>query len=161
MSSLRRYIHIPCVLAGVGTGLVVAVAMGCGAHSPAPVPAQSDAQPVSAAKEVTDAANYGSVQTADESNFESLVLQAKGPVLVDFYADWCPPCRIQAPILDDFARETPHVLVVKVDVDQSPNLAANYGISSIPNLKVFRNGQVVNEHVGVAQKDQLRVLSGS
>lgn len=159
MSSLRRY--IPCVLAGVGTGLVVAVAMGCGAHSPAPVPAQANAPSEPVAKEVADSTQYGSVQTADESNFESLVLQANGPVLVDFYADWCPPCRIQAPILDDFARESPDVLVVKVDVDQSPNLAASYGISSIPNLKVFRNGQVVNEHVGVAKKDQLRALSGT
>ncbi len=113
-----------------------------------------------AAEEAPDSAEYGTVLHADASNFDELVLQADGPVLVDFYADWCGPCQVQAPILDDFARETTHILVVKVDVDETPNLARKYAVSSIPNLKVFHNGEIVNEYVGVAQKDQLKELVG-
>lgn len=159
MSLVHR--SIPCVLASVGVALTLALAMGCGDHAPAPIADRPNPQPEPEAEDVSEPVEYGSVQYADESNFENLVFQAAGPVLVDFYADWCPPCRLQAPILDELAREEPHLLIVKVDVDQAPNLAAQYGVSSIPNIKVFRDGEIVGEHVGVADKAQLKSLMGT
>jgi thioredoxin len=103
---------------------------------------------------------YGKVQHADGSNFDQLVLSSDAPVLVDFYADWCGPCQMIAPALEELARENPEARIVKVDVDQSPQLAARYGISSIPSLKVFKDGQVVGEHVGMANKARLKALLG-
>ena len=97
---------------------------------------------------------------ADQSSFDSLVLQSDVPVLVDFYADWCGPCRMLAPALEQLAAETPDARVVKVDVDENPRLAQQYGISSIPSVKVFRDGRIVDQHVGLASKEQMqRMLS--
>jgi thioredoxin 1 len=100
------------------------------------------------------------VYHADETNFAELVLNSDVPVLVDFYADWCGPCRMIAPVLDELARETPDVKIVKVNVDHSPQLAARYGINSIPNLKVFEDGKVVDEQVGLANKARLKKMLG-
>jgi thioredoxin 1 len=79
-------------------------------------------------------------------------------VLVDFYADWCGPCQRLAPVLDELAAEVPDARIVKVNVDHSPRLASEYGIDSIPNLKVFKNGTITHEIVGLAGKSQLRAL---
>ena len=98
------------------------------------------------------------VSHANETNFERLVLDSETPVLVDFYADWCQPCRMLAPMLEELARETPNARIVKVNVDDSPSLAAQYRISSIPNLKLFKDGQVVAEQVGVPSKGYLQSL---
>ena len=98
------------------------------------------------------------VEHADEATFEEMVLQSDVPVLVDFYADWCGPCRMIAPVLEEVARETPNAKVVKVNVDHSRTLATQYGISSIPSLRVFKNGQVIAQHVGLAKKAQLKAL---
>jgi len=98
------------------------------------------------------------IQHASEANFDSLVLKSDVPVLVDFYADWCGPCRRLTPILEELARETPDAKVVKVNVDHSPNLAAEYGVDSIPSLKVFKRGVVTDQLVGLANKSQLRSL---
>jgi thioredoxin 1 len=100
------------------------------------------------------------VQHADRQNFAELVLNSDVPVLVDFYADWCGPCRMIAPVLDELARETTDAKIVKVNVDQSPELAARYGVNSIPNLKVFDEGKVVDEHVGLADKARLKKMLG-
>lgn len=100
------------------------------------------------------------IEYADRSTFQQKVLSSDVPVLVDFYADWCGPCRLLAPTLEEFARETPGARVVKVDVDQNPQLALRYGISAIPSLKVFKDGEIVAEHVGLAGKDQLMDLLG-
>jgi thioredoxin 1 len=98
------------------------------------------------------------VHVADEANFAELVLNSDVPVLVDFYADWCGPCRMIAPVLDELARETPDAKIVKVNVDQSPRLAARYGVSSIPNLKVFHDGKVVDEQVGLTNEARLKKM---
>jgi thioredoxin 1 len=101
-----------------------------------------------------------SVKYANEADFRQLVLNAEVPVLVDFYADWCGPCRMIAPALEELASETTEAKVVKVNVDQNPRLAARYGISSIPSLLVFQDGEVVRQQVGVANMAQLRSLIG-
>lgn len=98
------------------------------------------------------------VEHADQSDFALKVLQSDVPVLVDFYADWCMPCRMLAPVLDELARETPGVRIVKVNVDENPVLAMRYRVSSIPYLVVFRNGKPVAQHLGLADTATLRAL---
>jgi thioredoxin 1 len=100
----------------------------------------------------------GQVDHADEESFEQKVLKSEHPVLVDFYADWCGPCKALAPILEDVARESPHAKVVKVNVDHSPDLAAQYRIAAIPSLLVFKNGEVTAQHTGLASKNYLKGL---
>jgi thioredoxin 1 len=94
---------------------------------------------------------------ANGDNFRAEVLDTKGlPVLVDFWAPWCGPCQMQGPILDDLAGEVDgKAKIVKVNVDENTDLASQYGVMSIPALKVFKDGSVVEEMVGVHQKDQL------
>jgi thioredoxin 1 len=98
------------------------------------------------------------VEHADDGDFGRKVLQADQPVLVDFYADWCGPCRRLAPVLEDVAREVPGARVVKVNIDHAPRVARQYRISSIPALIVFRNGQPVANHVGMASKSALKQM---
>jgi len=100
----------------------------------------------------------GEVIHAGEADFDQQVLAADGPVLVDFYADWCGPCRMIAPVLEELARETPAARIVKVNVDENPRLASRYGISSIPSLLVFKNGEIVSQQVGLVGKAQLKAL---
>ena len=98
------------------------------------------------------------IQHATEANFRNLVLDAQVPVLVDFYADWCGPCQRMGPVLEELAAEVPNARIVKVNVDHSPALAAEYGVEAIPSLKVFKNGEVTDQLVGLASKRQLRAL---
>lgn len=93
-----------------------------------------------------------------ESTFSQEVLGAKKPVLVDFFAEWCGPCKFIAPILEQIAQERPEVEVVKVDVDSEQNLAMQYNVSSIPTLMLFKNGEVVQSVVGAVGKAQLLKL---
>lgn len=85
---------------------------------------------------------------------------ASGKVIVDFWATWCGPCKMQAPILEQFAQAHPDVSVCKVDVDDEPQLAARYGIMSIPTLLYFHNGQLVNKTVGVQTLPQIESAMG-
>jgi thioredoxin 1 len=110
--------------------------------------------------EARHAKRAGEIQHADEANFERLVLNSDVPVLVDFYADWCGPCRMVAPVLEELARETTDAKIVKVNVDHSPQLAARYDINSIPSLKVFDDGTVTDQHVGLANKARLKKMLG-
>ena len=92
------------------------------------------------------------------NDFQAEVLEAKETVLVDFWAPWCGPCRMQAPVLEKFAEENPAVKVVKVNVDDNQELAMEHNISSIPTLLVFKNGEAVNFAVGLQSKTALEEL---
>jgi len=93
----------------------------------------------------------------NDSNFDQIVLQAKTPVLVDLGADWCAPCRMIAPIIEELAKEYEgRVSFVKLDVDQNPRTASQYGIMSIPTLLIFKNGAPVSNIVGFRPKADLK-----
>ena len=95
----------------------------------------------------------------NDNEFDREVLQDSGTVLVDFWATWCGPCRMLAPILEELSGQHPELKIVKVDVDENRELALRYGIESIPTLLVFRNGQLVNKSVGLVSKaDILRLM---
>lgn len=85
-------------------------------------------------------------------NFESEVLKADKPVLVDFWAEWCGPCRMLLPTIEELAGEVTNAKICKVNVDEQPELAARYRVMTIPTLLVFRDGQVVANSVGVKSK---------
>jgi thioredoxin 1 len=96
------------------------------------------------------------VHVVTSQNFEREVLQADSPVLVDFWAEWCPPCRVLAPTVDAMAEQFHgRVKVAKLDVDGSPDVAGRYGVQSIPTLLVFRGGKVVEQRVGALPKAEL------
>lgn len=95
--------------------------------------------------------------SVDDSNFDQMVLKAEKPVLVDFWATWCKPCLMVAPIVDELAEEySEKINFVKVDVDNNPKIATNYGIRSIPTLLIFKNGAPVSHIVGLRPKGELK-----
>jgi len=94
--------------------------------------------------------------TVDEQTFDKVVLESDVPVLVDFWAAWCGPCRMVAPVLDEIAKEQAGKLrIVKLNVDENPNLSAKYRITSIPAMKVFKNGEEVREIIGAMPKQAI------
>ena len=93
-----------------------------------------------------------------KENFKSEVLDAQGTVLIDFWANWCGPCRMLSPIVDQVAEQHNDVKVGKIDIDAQPELANQFGVMSIPTLIVFKNGQKVNESVGLIPKENVEAL---
>ena len=97
---------------------------------------------------------------ANKNNFEELVLNEKGKVLVDFNADWCGPCRMLKPALDQIAAENNEVKIVSVNIDNEEELSIRYNISSIPCLVLFNNGAEAKRSVGLIPKDEIENLIG-
>ncbi|MDD6072422.1 MAG: thioredoxin [Clostridiales bacterium] len=98
------------------------------------------------------------VMNITTDTFEQEVLKETKTVLVDFWADWCGPCKMLGPIVDQIAEEHPEIKVCKVNVDKEPSLAMDYKIMNIPNLIVFKNGEKVNQAIGVHSKSDIEAM---
>ena len=99
-----------------------------------------------------------SVVNITQVNFQEEVLKADRPVLLDFWASWCGPCRMVAPVVEEIAAERPDIKVGKVNVDEQPELAGRFGVMSIPALVVMKDGKAVNQAVGAQPKSQILAL---
>ena len=99
-----------------------------------------------------------SVMTITKENFKQEVLESDKPVLVDFWAAWCGPCRMLSPIVDEIAEERDDIKVGKVNVDEQQELAAQFGIMSIPTLMVFKNGEAAAQSMGVQPKQRILAM---
>ncbi len=99
-----------------------------------------------------------SIQNLTTENFKTTICESDKTILVDFYADWCMPCKMIAPILDEISEENEDVLVFKVNIDENPELASEYSVKSIPNLISFKNGEVYKKALGAQPKDSILEL---
>jgi thioredoxin 1 len=100
------------------------------------------------------------VTVITKDNFQAEVLQSDKPVLVDFWAAWCGPCKMLSPVVDQIAEENPDIKVGKINVDDEPELAGQFGVMSIPTLLVFKDGQIAGQSVGVRPKDFILGMLG-
>jgi len=101
-----------------------------------------------------------SVITLTKENFEKEVLGSSKPVLVDFWASWCGPCRMVSPIVDEIGEEYSDISVGKVNVDEQPELARDFGVENIPTLMIFRDGKLIDKHIGAMGKADLLDFAG-
>ena len=99
-----------------------------------------------------------SVLHITKENFESEVLKSEKPVLLDFFASWCGPCRMVGPIIDEIAAEHPEYKVVKINVDEEPELAGEFQVVSIPTLVVMKKGKIVHQSAGARPKNQILAM---
>ena len=97
----------------------------------------------------------GSITEVNDSNFQAEVLEAESPVLVDFWAPWCGPCRMVAPVLEEMAGERSDLKIVKINTDENPQVSAKFEILSIPTLILFKHGQVAAKVIGAMPKKRL------
>ena len=98
------------------------------------------------------------LKTITKANFETEVLKADKPVLLDFWATWCGPCRMVSPIVDEIAAENDDIIVGKVNVDEEQELAMQFSVMSIPTLMVFKNGELAAQQVGAVPKDVILAM---
>ena len=101
----------------------------------------------------------GPVNEVTDNNFQAEVLESEKPVLVDFWAPWCGPCRVVAPVLEEIAAERPDLRIVKLNTDENPEITSRYGITGIPTMNVYHNGEVVKQIVGARPKSAILKLS--
>ena len=99
-----------------------------------------------------------SVIQGNKNNFNEEVMNSEKPVLLDFWAPWCGPCRMVVPLVEEIAQERPDIKVVKINVDEEQELAAQFGVMSIPMLVVMKNGEIVNKSVGARPKEQILAM---
>lgn len=100
-----------------------------------------------------------SIVSLSEATFDNTINESTKPVLVDFWAEWCGPCKMVAPILEEIAQEYgDKIIIAKLNVEQNPNIAPKFGIRGIPTLLIFKNGQVVATQVGALSKAQLKAF---
>ena len=99
-----------------------------------------------------------SAMNINKDNFHEEVVKSEKPVLMDFWAPWCGPCRMVVPIVEEIAAEHPEYKVVKINVDEEPELASQFRVASIPTLVVMKNGQVYNQSVGARPKGQILAM---
>ncbi|HEY4098104.1 MAG TPA: thioredoxin [Baekduia sp.] len=97
----------------------------------------------------------GTLSEVTDNSFQAQVLEAEGPVLVDFWAPWCGPCRVVAPVLEEIAAERPELTILKLNVDENQQTAANFEVLSIPTLILFKNGAVAKKVIGAYPKRKL------
>ncbi len=97
----------------------------------------------------------GAVNEVNDTNFQAEVLESDKPVLVDFWAPWCGPCRIVAPHLEELAGEREDLRIVKLNVDENPQVSSQYNVMSIPTLLLFKHGQVAHQIIGALPKNRL------
>ena len=95
------------------------------------------------------------ITTITKDNFENEIVKADKPVLVDFWASWCDPCRMLSPTIDEIAEEHPEIKVCKINIDDEAELAIRHGVMSVPTLMIFKNGEIAQTAVGVRPKDEI------
>lgn len=93
------------------------------------------------------------VNLINQADFQKEVLEEKGTVFIDFYAEWCAPCKVTSPLIDELSEEYKNIKFLKIDVDQNPDLAQQYSIFSIPTFMIFKSGQVASQFVGAMGKE--------
>ena len=112
-------------------------------------------------KDLEEGINMEYAIQVNENNFETEVLKSEKKVLIDFYADWCGPCKMLSPIVEDIAKSKSDIKVVKVNVDECQDISVKYQIMSIPTLVVIENGQEITRSVGVISKEEILNLLGN
>ncbi len=95
------------------------------------------------------------ITTITKDNFEKEIVKADKPVLADFWASWCGPCRMLSPTIDEIAEEHPEIKVCKINIDDEAELAIRHGVMSVPTLMIFKNGEIAQTAVGVRPKDEI------